>query len=58
MDKRHNFVKMREFREERSCHQAEKTRVRRLIVLIQAYFAEKVSFAENSMYIYRINCGE
>ncbi len=38
--------------------QAEKTTVRRLTTLICAYFAEKVLFAENKMYICRIYCGE
>jgi hypothetical protein len=32
--------------------------MRRLAVLIQAYIAEKVSFAENKEYICRIICGE
>lgn len=38
--------------------QAEKTTVRRLMAVIQANFAEKVSFTENMMYICRIICGE
>jgi hypothetical protein len=36
--------------------QAEKKTVRRLTPLIQVYFAEKVSFAENIEYICRIIC--
>jgi hypothetical protein len=56
-----NKVKSFEIRHkpyEKSYPQAENNDLRRLIALIRAYFAEKVLFAENKMYICRINCGE
>jgi len=38
--------------------QAKKQQMRRLTMTIDAYFAEKIVFAENKLYICRLICGE